>query len=725
MKQEMNDCSFQMSLQDSHVKVGENEDGAREILLVANTGKLVECGLPYPLMIDFEGVSFSRSEIPILMDHDTKARFGTSTELHVLKAGETLELMGETYSGPKILVKCRRTATSDEAVTCENDMTNGFPFQCSIGGKFSTFQLMKGKNSNRKINGYEMSGEYLWAKKSTIREVSICVFGVDDDTKVVLSESLHGGLFMDYKEVPAVDNTPVNVPEVPETKINLSEEAMEVQRIQSLDRIASKFQNLSESRINLDGKEYEGLKAFCESALVDDSITAAKFEMALQRASFAGKYAHKAPAPPAAPAVQIHDDEITGDMMKVALARELGCQDSCEDVNTGRKFGLAHRFGVETLEKVDRCKQLRGGIGLHEVMQHAIKLATGSRFTGNTTHSPEFLELAERSIKKLAMKNNFELASSASTYDALNVFDEVGHVVLEQSYRTIRTSWREWVKVISVQDFRPHKIVSVDMTGLLSPLGQDGTFERGGFAEGSAEIQTQTYGRIEGLTRNQMMDDNLGVFQMIFSGWSSLAARTYEELVYSTLMNNLTTMFPSTGSNYVGAGSVMSLDGLSLAVAAIGSQVDVNGGLIDTQPEYLLVPPSLKMKAEALMGDEYVAYSTSSRNAPTTRNHLRGKFTVISVPYLEQTALRQQIGNDKGKSFPNQSATQYLLVPGANSATGTPLAATFLNGREVPTVESKEADFERLGIQWRIYTDFGVTVWRPEFSIYATGANAT
>ena len=36
-----------------------------------------------------------------------------------------------------------------------------------------------------------------------------------------------------------------------------------------------------------------------------------------------------------------------------------------------------------------------------------------------------------------------------------------------------------------------------------------------------------------------------------------------------------------------------------------------------------------------------------------------------------------------------------------------PMAVSFLNGQQAPTVESTDADFSTLGILWRGYHDFG------------------
>ena len=48
---------------------------------------------------------------------------------------------------------------------------------------------------------------------------------------------------------------------------------------------------------------------------------------------------------------------------------------------------------------------------------------------------------------------------------------------------------------------------------------------------------------------------------------------------------------------------------------------------------------------------------------------------------------------------------------------------SFLNGNRTPFLERDEDDFETLGMKARVYTDFGVSIGRPEMAVYMTGAN--
>jgi hypothetical protein len=91
--------------------------------------------------------------------------------------------------------------------------------------------------------------------------------------------------------------------------------------------------------------------------------------------------------------------------------------------------------------------------------------------------------------------------------------------------------------------------------------------------------------------------------------------------------------------------------------------------------------------------------TTASTKYPTANPHA-GKFRTLYSAYLSNSTLTG-----------NSSTAWYLL---ANPADVPLIEVAFLNGRDVPTVETAEADFSVLGVQMRGYFDFGVALqdWR-------------
>jgi hypothetical protein len=67
----------------------------------------------------------------------------------------------------------------------------------------------------------------------------------------------------------------------------------------------------------------------------------------------------------------------------------------------------------------------------------------------------------------------------------------------------------------------------------------------------------------------------------------------------------------------------------------------------------------------------------------------------------------------------NSAAAWYLLADPNDLPF---IEAVFLNGQESPTVESADADFNTLGIQFRGYHDFGVDTQEYRAAVKSKGS---
>ena len=92
----------------------------------------------------------------------------------------------------------------------------------------------------------------------------------------------------------------------------------------------------------------------------------------------------------------------------------------------------------------------------------------------------------------------------------------------------------------------------------------------------------------------------------------------------------------------------------------------------------------------------------------TTSNFFRGKYQVYDTPYLSNSA------------YTGFSTTAWYLL--ANPMDCPVIETVFLDGKEAPTIESSDADFDTLGIQMRGYHDFGVTKQEYRGGVKSKGA---
>ena len=115
------------------------------------------------------------------------------------------------------------------------------------------------------------------------------------------------------------------------------------------------------------------------------------------------------------------------------------------------------------------------------------------------------------------------------------------------------------------------------------------------------------------------------------------------------------------------------------------------GKRIGGEPEILLVPPELEAAARQLyVATNLVGGSSTVANA----NIYVNRFRPVVVPQLSDS------------SFTGNSSTAWYMF--RSPAMYAPMVVSFLNGQQAPTVESADADFNTLGIQFRGYHDFGV-----------------
>jgi phage major head subunit gpT-like protein len=128
-------------------------------------------------------------------------------------------------------------------------------------------------------------------------------------------------------------------------------------------------------------------------------------------------------------------------------------------------------------------------------------------------------------------------------------------------------------------------------------------------------------------------------------------------------------------------------DGTKRLNAGRGEPGNVRNGA-GGRPEILLVPPELESIAETLYRNTNLGAVANS-----SANIYANKYRPVVVWQLSDSA------------YTNYSTTAWFLLN--NPRYLAPITVSFLNGTEAPTVESAEADFSTLGIQFRGYHDFG------------------
>jgi hypothetical protein len=213
--------------------------------------------------------------------------------------------------------------------------------------------------------------------------------------------------------------------------------------------------------------------------------------------------------------------------------------------------------------------------------------------------------------------------------------------------------------------------------------------------EEKATNKLETYAKSFSLTRQMIINDDLGAFTKIPAAMGNRAARLIDQLFFARLTANPVqgdgnALFHTKHKNLLtGADSALSRESLQAGIAAMLEQKDADGQPIIAEARTLVVPTALKFTAlELLKGISMVASSAGSLQ-PIYNALTEEQIEVVSSPYLTAN-----------------SATAWYLF--ANPQQVDTFEIGFYNGKKTPTIEQGETDFNALGIWYRVYFDLGI-----------------
>lgn len=277
-----------------------------------------------------------------------------------------------------------------------------------------------------------------------------------------------------------------------------------------------------------------------------------------------------------------------------------------------------------------------------------------------------------------------EIATRAlhSTSDfPLILGDAVGRT-LRQAYSAAPSGLKRVGRQMNNRDFRPKHRIQLGEAPKLEKVSQNGEFTRGTMAEASETYSLDTFGRIIGISRKAIVNDDLGAFSDL-TGRIGAAAAAFEAAQLVALfeanpeMSDGTAVFHADHGNLAAAGAALADTSLSAGRLAMRKQTGLSDDLIDVSPRFLLVPPALETTAEKLLS-EVQATTTDDAN-PFSRLGL------IVEPRFT-------------------SDTRWYLA--ADPATVDGLEFAYLEGEPGPQIEVKQG-FDIDGIEVKVRLDFG------------------
>jgi hypothetical protein len=654
------------------IKAAEGEppaaDAPKRFKMRAYTGGPMQVGYyGAPVAIDLAGLT-AKAPIPILMNHDSDRIVGHADEVSV--GATTLDLAG-LVSG---------ASPESDQVTASAKL--GFPWKASVGARPDKMEFI-GEGVTTKVNGKTLTGPLYVARKSTLGEVSFVAMAADSKTTAKVAASAANShernanmkyeewvqakgfdpaalskmqstflrAMYDDEEAPAPEPEPVPAPTPPPTPAAelRAAAAAETTRIAAITKLCrNEFSDIQAKAIS------EGWDAIhCELEVV------------------------RAERPKAA---VIHDGgrDAQPAVIEAALCMAGGLRE------------VEKAFKAEVLEAA-HAHQRREGSSLQGLI---LATARDNGYSGaRRIHRGNYDEV---------MKAALIQASSPSTHTLTTLLSTVGNKFLLEGFLNVEQVWREISASRPVNDFK--QITSYRMLDdmVFEELGPAGEIKHGTVSQESYTNQAKTYAKMLGITRQDIINDDLGAFDTIRERLGAGSGRKLNSVFWAAFLDDATFFATGAGSHANLLTAVLGETGIAAANVLLKAQTAADGHPLGADVKHLLLTgATLNPTARKWFVSQELRDTTASTKTLNSNIYFN-TYRPVESAYITSTT------------------SWYLLPIGGGSM--APMEVCFLNNVQAPTIESADADFNTLGIQFRGYFDFGVAKKEWRVSVKSTGA---
>ncbi len=283
-----------------------------------------------------------------------------------------------------------------------------------------------------------------------------------------------------------------------------------------------------------------------------------------------------------------------------------------------------------------------------------------------------------------------------TTGDFTVLLENVMHKTLQASYAVTPDTWSQVCGIGTVTDFRVANRYLRGTFGALDSLNEAGEFKNKSIPDGAKQtIQAGTKGNIINLSRQAIINDDMGVFTDLATDLGRAAKLTIEIDFYALLNSNPVmfdgfALFSAQHANIAAVGGPPGVAVFDAARVQMATQKDVSGNeFLDIRPDIWLGPLGLEGATKVIIGSPYDPDATSKLQRPNMVQGLVG--TIVGTPRLT-------------------GAPWYMF---ADKDSAPAIEVVFLNGVQEPYLDN-ELGWRVDGTEWKVRLDYGVGAvnWR-------------
>ncbi|MDG4574479.1 MAG: Mu-like prophage major head subunit gpT family protein [Defluviicoccus sp.] len=399
-------------------------------------------------------------------------------------------------------------------------------------------------------------------------------------------------------------------------------------------------------------------------------------------------------------------------------ARKLGLDQGLADtlVRDGASLDQARGLLIDKAAERDRSIETRphirtGGLDERETRRSAVETALLHRFD---PHRYALTEPARdwRGYSLIEMARTFlegegvrvrglprdEIATRAlhTTSDFPHILAAVTNKTLRDAYEAAPRTFQPIARRATAADFKEMHRVQLGEAPQLEKVNETGEFKRGTIGEGKERYRVETWGKVIGITRQVIINDDLDAFTRVPSLFGTAAATLESDVVWGIVTSNPAmadgvALFHANHKNLTGTGTALDVANLGKARTAMAKQTGLDGKtVLNIRPAFLVVPSSLELTAEQMIAQNLVP-ATVANVVPASIRSL----AVIAEPRLD----------------PASGAVPWYLFA-SPSAIDT-IEYAYLEGQDGVFIETR-IGFDVDGVEIKARLDFGAKAidWR-------------
>jgi hypothetical protein len=275
--------------------------------------------------------------------------------------------------------------------------------------------------------------------------------------------------------------------------------------------------------------------------------------------------------------------------------------DERDTMRAALENAILHRANPQAVQLDDAAREWRG-MSLMEMGRVYFEQTTGQRLRG--------LGKMELATRLLGLDTGLRAGGMMATTDFPAILANVVSKRLRMAYQVAPQHWKNLSRQNNAPDFKARAIVQLSNLPQFKKIAEGGEYQHAALGDGKEQYALATYGRIVAITRQSLINDDLGAFDRLPMLLGRAAAETESSLFWAIILNNPqmgdgVALFDAKHGN-VGTAAAIAIASLNEARSLMRKQKGLALKAADAEPlnltpAYIVVSPDKETECQQFL----------------------------------------------------------------------------------------------------------------------------